>query len=58
MLEITRRRDREEEEDGEEVAFTEKNDDGVEDDDKGGVRLCMNQTLRYRRNGSGKQNYL
>ena len=29
-------------------------DDGVGDDDKGGVRLCMNQTLRCRRNDSGK----
>ena len=54
MLEITRRRDGEEQEDEEEVVFTEKNDDGVGDDDKGGVRLCMNQTRRCRRNDSEK----
>ena len=41
MLKITRRRDREEEEHEEEIGFTEKNDDGVGDDDKGGVRLWI-----------------
>ena len=41
MLEITRRRDREEQEYEEEVVFTEKNNDGVRDDDKGGVRLWI-----------------
>ena len=38
ILEITRRRDRKEE-DEEEIVFTEMNDDGVGDDDEGGVRL-------------------
>ena len=32
-------RDREEEEHEEEIVFTEKNDDGVGDEDEGGVRL-------------------
>ena len=39
MLEIKGRRDREEGEHEEEVVFTEKNDDGVGDDNEGGVRL-------------------
>ena len=41
MLEITGRRDREEEEHEEEVVFTEKNDDGVGDDDEGDVTLWI-----------------
>ena len=41
MLEITGRRDREEEEHEEEAVFTEKNDDGVGDDDEGRVKLWI-----------------
>ena len=51
MLEITRRRDREEERHEEEVVFTEKNDDGVGDKDE---CQMLNQTLRCQRNDSGK----
>ena len=36
MLQITRRRDQEEEEHEEEIVFTEKNDDGVGDDNQDG----------------------
>ena len=41
MLEFTKRWDREEEEHKEEIVFTEKNDDGVGDDDEGSVRLWI-----------------